>query len=70
MLFFCFFVYFFVPLYPIFQKFMYIRIKIMKHKLYQKPAITIVQLKQQCHILAGSQGSANLQDYDWNEKDE
>ena len=42
----------------------------MKHKRYQKPAITIVQLKQQCHNLAGSQGSANLQDYGWNEKDE
>ena len=26
----------------------------MKHKSYKKPTITIVQLRQKCHILAGS----------------
>ena len=65
--FFCFFVYFFVPLYPDFQKLMYIRIKIMKHKRYQKPTITIVQLQQQ-QILAGSNGQATTQDYTWHEE--
>ena len=62
-----FFVYFFVPLYPIFQKLMYIRIKIMKHKRYQKPTITIVQLRQQ-QILAGSNGQATTQDYTWHDE--
>ena len=37
----------------------------MKHKRYQKPAITIVQLKQQQQILAGSNGQATTQDYTW-----
>jgi hypothetical protein len=39
----------------------------MKHKLYQKPAITIVQLKQQQQILTGSNGQATIQDYTWSE---
>lgn len=42
----------------------------MKHKLYKKPTITIVQLKQECHILAGSdrQGRPTVQDYYVNEE--
>ena len=43
---------------------MYIRIKIMKHKRYQKPTITIVQLQQQ-QILTGSErrGMSTVQNY-------
>ena len=39
----------------------------MKHKRYQKPTITIVQLQQQ-QILAGSNGQATTQDYTWHEE--
>ena len=38
----------------------------MKHKRYQKPTITIVQLQQQQQILAGSEfkgRSTTVQDY-------
>lgn len=37
----------------------------MKHKFYKKPTITIVQLRQQCHILAGSElsNTAGLRNY-------
>lgn len=31
----------------------------MKHKFYKKPTITIVQLRQQCHILTGSEFKGN-----------
>ena len=49
---------------------MYIRIKIMKHKHYQKPTITIVQLQQQQQILAGSErrGTSTVQNYYWNKE--
>ena len=37
----------------------------MKHKHYMKPTIKVVQLRQQCHILAGSElsATAGVQDY-------
>ena len=43
----------------------------MKEKRdYMKPAMQVVELKHQCHILAGSgdrSSSAGVTDYDWNE---
>ena len=37
----------------------------MKRKEYEKPAMKIVKMQQQCHILAGSNGQTGVQDYDW-----
>lgn len=45
----------------------------MKHKSYKKPTITIVQLRQKCHILAGSEfkgNTAGLRSYDMNNYEE
>lgn len=36
----------------------------MKKKLYEKPTMQIVQLKQQPQLLAGSNGQAGVQDYE------
>ena len=36
----------------------------MKRKYYKRPTMKVVELKQRCHILAGSgQKSAGVQDY-------
>ena len=32
----------------------------MKKKEYERPSIEVVELKQQCHILAGSKTSADI----------
>ena len=41
----------------------------MKRRDYMKPAMQVVELKHQCHILAGSGGdrssSAGVTDYTW-----
>ena len=38
----------------------------MNRKEYQKPTMQVVKLQHQCHILAGSNGQAGVQDYNWN----
>ena len=40
---------------------------IMKRKEYQEPTMEIVKLQQRCHILAGSQQSAEGEDFTWDE---
>lgn len=40
----------------------------MKRKEYQKPMMQVVKLQQQTHLMAGSQGQADVQDYNWNEE--
>ena len=40
----------------------------MKKKKYEKPSLEVVELKQQPTLLAGSQGQAGVQDYEWNEE--
>ena len=44
----------------------------MKRRDYMKPAMQVVELKHQCHILAGSDrsSSAGVTDYRWNEYNE
>ena len=44
----------------------------MHRKDYQRPEMKVVELRQQCHILAGSgdRNSAGVRDYDWNEYQE
>jgi len=42
----------------------------MNRKEYQKPTMQVVKLQQQCHILAGSNGQAGVQDYNWNDEEE
>jgi len=41
-------------------------------RVYVRPAMQVVELKHQCHILAGSDrsSSAGVRDYKWNEYDE
>ena len=38
----------------------------MKKKLYEKPSMRTFELKQQPQLLAGSNGTGNLGDYNWN----
>ena len=41
--------------------------KIMtKKKLYERPSMKVVLLKRQPQLLAGSNGTGNLGDYNWN----
>ena len=40
----------------------------MKKKQYEKPSVEVVVLKQQPTLLAGSQGQAGVQNYNWNEE--
>ena len=37
----------------------------MKKKLYEKPTMQVVMLKQQPQLLAGSAGSGGLNNYNW-----
>ena len=39
----------------------------MKKKEYERPTMQVVQLKQQPTLLAGSQGQAGVQNYNWND---
>ena len=41
----------------------------MKKKEYERPSMQVVQLKQQPHLLAGSNDQAGVQDYNWNNED-
>ncbi len=36
----------------------------MKKKLYEKPTMQVVEVKQQAHLLAGSNGQAGVQNYE------
>ena len=40
----------------------------MKRKKYERPTMQVVELQHQCQILAGSNGQAGVQDYNWNNK--
>ncbi len=42
----------------------------MKKKQYEKPSVEVVELKQQPTLLAGSQGQAGVQNYNWNTPEE
>ena len=42
----------------------------MKRKDYEKPSMKVYELKQQPHLLAGSNGQAGVQDYTWHSEDE
>ena len=42
----------------------------MKKKYYLKPTMQVVKLQQQTHLMAGSQGQAGVQDYNWNTLEE
>ena len=37
-----------------------------KKQFYEKPSLEVVVLNQKPTLLAGSQGQADVQDYDWN----
>ena len=39
-------------------------------KLYEKPAMQVFMLKQQPQLLAGSNGSGSLGNYNWNDFDD
>ena len=41
----------------------------MKRKKYEVPTMQVVKLKQQPTLLAGSDGQAGVQDYNWNNVD-
>ena len=41
-----------------------------KKQFYEKPSIEVVELKQQTQLLAGSNGQAGVQDYNWHSEDE
>ena len=36
---------------------------------YEKPSVEVVVMKQQPQLLAGSNGQAGVQDYNWNNVD-
>ena len=42
----------------------------MMKKEYLSPTVDIVELKQQQHLLAGSDGGAGVQDYNWHDEPE
>ena len=42
----------------------------MKKKLYEKPTMQVVQLKQKPTLLAGSDGQAGVQNYNWQSENE
>ncbi len=41
----------------------------MKKKEYEVPTMQVVEVKQQAQLLAGSNGQAGVQDYNWNNGD-
>ena len=41
-----------------------------KKKIYEKPSMQVFELKQQPQLLAGSNGQAGVQDYNWQTVDE
>lgn len=42
----------------------------MKRTIYQKPTTEVVNLQQHHQILAGSEGSAGVSNYTWNDEPE
>ncbi len=38
-------------------------------KMYEKPSMKVVPLRQKPRLLVGSNGDAGLQDYNWNNVD-
>ena len=42
----------------------------MKKKQYEKPSMKVVLLQQRTMLLAGSNGTGSLNDYNWNTPDE
>ena len=42
----------------------------MKKKEYERPTMQVVQLKQKPQLLAGSDGQAGVQNYNWQSEDE
>ena len=40
----------------------------MKRKDYEKPMMEVVELKHQCHILAGSLQNAEGENFSWDEE--
>ena len=41
----------------------------MKRKEYERPTMDVVEVKQQMQLLAGSDGQAGVQNYNWNNED-
>ena len=41
----------------------------MKRKEYEVPTMDVVEVKQQAQLLAGSDGQAGVQNYNWNNED-
>ena len=41
----------------------------MKKKEYERPTMDVVEVKQQAQLLAGSNGQAGVQDYNWTNED-
>ena len=37
---------------------------------YQKPTMNVVKIQHKCQLLAGSGGSAEMQDYKWHDEEE
>jgi len=42
----------------------------MNRKSYQKPTMDVVKLQQQAQLLAGSNGSAGVDNYTWHDEEE
>ena len=38
----------------------------MRRKDYETPTMQVVEVRQQAQLLAGSNGGAGMQDYNWN----
>ena len=41
-----------------------------KKKLYERPSMKVVLLKRQPQLLAGSNGQAGVQNYNWQDEEE
>jgi len=41
-----------------------------KKQFYEKPSMKVLELKQQPQLLAGSNGQAGVQDYNWQDEEE
>ena len=41
-----------------------------KKREYEKPSMQVFELKQQPQLLAGSNGQAGVQNYDWHDEEE
>ena len=41
-----------------------------KRKLYERPSMKVFELRQQPQLLAGSNGQAGVQNYNWQDEEE